>query len=207
MAVTRRKSQMPQADDDKNGAKHKPNWVDIWTFIVLTVTLVVGLFYAGFAFQQNELTRVSLDIASRPLLSAGFEMPIPAPQAGKIWTTHIRIENLGKSPTKAHIRTNIVYSLTKIDSPPLSTKERIQLVWPGKGVGELSESDDPITDGQINDMKAGRGWLYQRALITYDHYFTAICTESTIKANPTQSDGFIVHINGICSDQKSTDAS
>jgi hypothetical protein len=44
MASARRKLQMPQANKDNASGKNKPNWVDIGTLAVLTLTLLAVVY-------------------------------------------------------------------------------------------------------------------------------------------------------------------
>ncbi len=196
---------MAQPDEHQHTVKTNPNWVDIGTLIVLTVTLVVVGLYTREAHRQSDLIQQTFDITSRPLLSAMFRN-IQNPKAGSKLTFELVIKNLGKSPTKAHSKPSATYSLVKIDSPPEASTEDIQLVWPNSQVVAKGESLEPITDGQFSDMRAGRGWLYLRAIVTYDRFHTAICTEYTIKPHPSKPDAFITDPTGLCADQKTNDA-
>ena len=196
---------MPKTDEYQPASNQQPNWVEVSTLIVLTMTLIAGSVLAVFAYQQNELTRTALEISSRPLLSAAFAGHARTKSGEKSDTT-VLIDNLGKSPTKAHIRATTTYSLTNLDTPPLSSSEDVQIVWPGKGIVSLVEFERVLTDKQISDMKTGRGWIYRRVLITYGTYFTAICSQIRIKAHPSIPDRFILDNGELCSNPKTNDA-
>jgi hypothetical protein len=180
MPVTWRKFHMVKTSIEENRRTQKPNWVDKGTLFVLTVTLVAVVFYTREAHQQTGLIRQSFEVNSRPYLSithAGFSYP---ENPGDIFHWTIQVSNLGKTPANATIRAITVYSLTKVPSPQLPAKEHREIVWPGSTVRYWADSE-PLTEGQISDMKAGRGWLYVRTLVTYGDYRTATCNTYTLK--------------------------
>jgi hypothetical protein len=53
---------MPETNEKQNRGTQKPNWVDISTLIVLTITLGGVLYYTCEADRQNALTEDSLEI-------------------------------------------------------------------------------------------------------------------------------------------------
>jgi hypothetical protein len=205
MPIHGRKLQMPQPDKKGNSARKEPNWVDVGTLIVLTLTLIAVGLYTHAAYVQSELVKQSIDISSRPLLSARYDRR-HNPKIGEKFTYDLYINNLGKSPTKAHTRGIVRYSLERISNTTSLATEKVQLVWPGYGVHETIESSDNLTEGQISDMRAGKGWLYVKAEITYDSFYTIICTEYTIRADPAKLESFIIESVGLCADPKSNDA-
>jgi hypothetical protein len=68
-----------------------------------------------------------------------------------------------------------------------------------------AESDD-ITEGQLNDIKAGRGWVYVRVWITYGEYHSGICTQYAVRAHPSIANYFEITNTVLCEDHKTNDA-
>ena len=150
---------MPEPEEDKKCSNSNPNWVNVSTLVVLTATLIAGVVLAYLAYQQNELTRAALEVNSRPILTAGFLANITT-QVGQKINVEAIVENVGKMPIRAHIKSNVLYSLTQMQSLGLLPAEKVQLVWPGKAIKHTAESGETLTEGQLADLRAGRGWLY-----------------------------------------------
>lgn len=199
---------MPPTDDNKNPGAQEPNWVDKWTLYVLAATLVVIAVYTCETHQTNDLTRKALELNARPYISADIITCHP-PLAGQKLECMAGMENTGKVPANAYVRAIAVYSLDKFTTVPLPVTETHHLVWIGKTVGEIVGTAEPITEGQLKDILAGRGYLYLHILIRYGLYHTEICTKlSTIRheAGDTDKPFFSVNFFSYCDDPNSNDA-
>lgn len=151
--------------------EHQPNWyraqvvANVFVAVFAAATLWVGC-------QQYHILRE----ANRPFIAAGF---FPegggVPQTGKKLRYGLKLINSGKTAAMVRIRSVIAYSL-KPEAPALPDVETPQLVWPGINTNEDVWGVEEMTEGQMKDMEAGRGYIAVRAVITYGKYHTNICT-------------------------------
>lgn len=175
---------MPSADQHDGQGRRKSSYSEIYTAVVLTLTLLVVAVYTYYAREQARLTYESL----RPFLHAGFNLQTP--MAGEPLRASVFVENVGNTPTAATITGRVLYTLQPITD----------LIEPDRPVGrqqifpnaarptrfELDGTED-VTAGQISDMTAGIGLVYAVALVEYSGYTTRICTK--IEINGLSPDG------------------
>jgi len=91
---------MPAANEDQHPRKQEPNWIDIWTFGVLTLTLVAAVFYASVAYKQwgvMERTLTASERAWELLDSVDLKRTVRLPD-GKTTRYQIIFRNFGKGP-------------------------------------------------------------------------------------------------------------
>src|SRR5271166_2677781 len=106
---------------EKN-SDNRPNAIDIWTAIVLTVTMVAVVWYTWEADRQNELNKRIIETASRPYLAVtaheqGFTTAITSASAGgQVPAVPFYVVNHGKLPADAYIKSAVAYSQTRMAS-------------------------------------------------------------------------------------------
>jgi len=174
---------------------HPRDWVDYGALLISFVTLIVLAFtlravdrYTREAHRQNGLLRVTLEVQTRPNIGMAVDgrgRPI-VPTIGAKITFHITAFNFGRRPGRAHFRASAVYSLDRLPTIELPSSEVAdEIVWPPFETGLDITTRDPVTEGQLADMKAGQGRFYIRVLATYGIYQTGICTCLSLKpGNP-----------------------
>lgn len=193
---------MPESHKHEYTSAQKPNWVDIGTFIVLSVTLLAVIFYACEAHRQNELTKNIIRMNSRASIGGVWDSHKVVPQVNQKFNIPLGLINFGQS-TVADVTTIAVYTLDKIPEPSLASAETIRkFVWP-RPIGNLFDtySDDAVTDAQLNDMRAGRGWLLVKTVIVYGPYTTKMCT--SLPLQPSQNGPLKFGRAELCSAPKS----
>src|SRR5271167_4326781 len=101
---------------------NRPNAIEVWTAIVLTITMVAVVWYTWEADRQNEFNKRIIETASRPYLAVsaheqGFTTAISsAAVGGAIPVVPFYVVNHGKLPADAHIKSAVVYNKTRIAS-------------------------------------------------------------------------------------------
>jgi hypothetical protein len=152
----------------KNRA-NKPNAIEIWTAMVLTITMVAVVWYTWEADRQNEFTKRAIETASRPYLAVsaheqGFTTAISSASAGgAIAVVPFYVVNHGKLPADAHIKSAVVYSKTRI--PAIdgldSVKEKHRFIFSETSGDALVALDrEALTSGQLTDIQSGIGFIY-----------------------------------------------
>src|SRR5208283_1796703 len=97
-------------DANQINSGNRPNLIDLWTAIVLTITMVAVVWYTWEADRQNQFNQVIIETASRPYLAIsaheqGFTTAITSASAGgAIPVMPFYVVNHGKLPADAHIR-------------------------------------------------------------------------------------------------------
>lgn len=171
-----------------------------WAIVVFTVVL------AAVGIQQCYILRE----ADRPVIMTAFDVAEGyLPRTGEKMKVDLGLINSGRTATLAYVRSTIVYSLEAIDSPPLPTTENRQPVWPS-GASSTSivfiKSPQEITEGQLSDMRNGRGYVYVSAYIRYGkkgQYHTAICSEYKVQKTANGPVLFGRDSGGLCKDPDS----
>src|ERR1700732_378605 len=103
---------MPEADEDQQTRPRKPNWVEIGTLAVLSITLIGVWVYACEAHRANKLTAEAIEINSRPLVVvAGY-----SENGGKNSVACAYARNLGKSPAITMMRKYAGFSTIRLPS-------------------------------------------------------------------------------------------
>lgn len=179
---------MPKTNEGQAASNQKPNWVEVSTLVVLTLTLIAGGILACLAYQQNQVTMRSLEINSRPYISLTLDpRSIVTKPGGKIRIV-LMLNNLGSTPADVRTKGIIIHSATKLPAPSVAAvAEDRNVVFPKepRESGLFIYSPDPITEGQFRDMMAGTGWLYVRILSTYGVYHTEICIQYKLHPSTT----------------------
>ena len=199
---------MAESDEHQETAHHhRRDWIDVIALTVSVGTLIVLAFtlravdrYTCEAHRQNGLLRDTLEVETRPYLGVGFVTPQGPPTEGAKLDIPIRVFDFGRRPAKAFVKALAVYSLDKLPNIDLTGVKGIQqLIWPPVPVILHAYTSDPVTNGQLNDIRAGHGWFYIKVSITYGDYQTDICTEvaanSLLPFNPANTE--------LCAVQKS----
>jgi hypothetical protein len=210
MTMLRGKSQMPQTTEDQNKRAQQPNWVDVSTLVVLTLTLIAGGILAYLAYRQNDVAQHALELNSRPYISLNLDPRSIVAQSGQKMRINMLLRNSGGIPADMRIRGIITHSVTKLSAPSLDKSAEIRdLIFPKDPNDNLQfiYSPDPITDGQFRDMIAGTGWLYARISTLYGIYSTETCVEYKLfpSVNGKSIYGDFTAIN-FCDDPKATHA-
>lgn len=203
---------------EKNRAS-KSTAIDIWTAIVLTITMVAVVWYTWEADRQNEFTKHAIETASRPYLAVsaheqGFTTAISSASAGgAIAVVPFYVVNHGKLPADAHIKSAVVYSNTRI--PTIDgldgVKEKHRFIFSEtSGDALVALGREALTSGQLADIQNGIGFIYLAVEVKYGNYFTKICEEFPIAPAEAAAQGAKTSARlgaySLCSDPKSNDA-
>src|SRR5712691_8862846 len=107
---------MPETGKEQNRPAQKPNWVDIGTFGVLTLTLIVVGIYTCEARRQNGLTQRVIETQTRPFLVVkflpeefGYKVSPPPVDERRALSVSFQVEDYGKLPATAEVRSVAVY--------------------------------------------------------------------------------------------------
>jgi hypothetical protein len=184
---------------------NRPNLIDIWTAIVLTITMVAVVWYTWEADRQNQFNQRIIETASRPYLAVsaheqGFTTAITSAAAGgAIPVVPFYVVNHGKLPADAHIeglggvreKHRFIFSETSGDA----------LVALGR---------EALTAGQLADIDDGIGYIYLAVQVNYGNYYTRICEEFPIAPAENTSQGARLPARlgayALCADPSSNDA-
>jgi hypothetical protein len=199
--------------------ENRPTAIDIWTAIVLTVTMVAVVWYTWEANRQNEFTKRAIETASRPYLAVsaheqGFTTAITSSSAGgAIPVVPFYVVNHGKLPADAHIRSAVVYSKTRIPSIDGldGAREKHRFIFSEtSGDALVALGREALTSGQLSDIQDGIGFIYLAVEVNYGNYYTRICEEFPIAPAETAAQGTQASARlgaySLCSDPKSNDA-
>jgi hypothetical protein len=176
--------------------------------------VIANLIVAGFAGVTSWVgcqQYLILKETNRPSLTAVFNVDreVP-PQVGQKLGAMLMLSNTGKTFALGYFKGTIVYSLQRMKAPLLPGAETRVLVWPGLPGIEKIEGLSELTEGQLNDMKGGQGYIYIRAYIRYgqnNQYHTAVCTERKLRPAPDGAPSIVWEPIGICEDPEATSAS
>lgn len=200
---------MPEANEDEKGGWKECDWYQIGSLLVQTLTLVVlfitmiGIFrYADDAATANGLTRESIDSISRPYLEIFVDpnqviqrvirIELGEAEVNTVGLT-FRVPNNGKLPAQATIQSIVKYSPEHLSiSPDLkAAKSQSRFIWPQVYEAFTALGDDSLSPGQYSDIRAGLGFIYFKARVTYGRHATQVCWEfpigaaADVKTNPT----------------------
>jgi len=167
---------MPEPTKYEQSGQTKPNWVDISTLVVLTLTLGGVFWYAYEARTMNELTRrpyvgVELENTDRPPLQTGQAVRIP-----------LHYLNFGKLPADARVMTAVVFSQSHLKSGPdfSESLEYHLLIWPPPilNPGDVFSARKVIEEHLMAlDKGHEGGWVYLHVRILYGGHRTEVCLE------------------------------
>ena len=199
--------------------ENRPTAIDVWTAIVLTITMVAVVWYTWEADRQNEFTKRAIETASRPYLAVsaheqGFTTAITSSSAGgAIPVVPFYVVNHGKLPADAHIRSAVVYSKTRIPSIDGldGAREKHRFIFSEtSGDALVALGREALTSGQLSDIQDGIGFIYLAVEVNYGNYYTRICEEFPIAPAETAAQGTKASARlgaySLCSDPKSNDA-
>jgi len=169
--------------------ENKPTAIDIWTAIVMTITMVAVVWYTWEADRQNELNKRIIETASRPYLAVtaheqGFTTAITSASAGgAIPVVPFSVVNHGKLPADAHIKSAVAYSKTRMASVDGlgGVREKHRFIFSETGGDALvALGREALTSGQLADIQNGIGYIYLAVEVNYGNYYTMICQEFPI---------------------------
>jgi hypothetical protein len=196
-----------------------PNLIDIWTAIVLTITMVAVVWYTWEADRQNEFNKRIIETASRPYLAVsaheqGFTTAITSASAGgMVPAIPFYVVNHGKLPADAHIRSAVAYSKTRMASVDGlgGVREKHRFIFSEtSGDALVALGREALTAGQLADIQDGIGYIYLAVEVDYGNYYTMICEEFPIAPAEMPAQGVKVSARlgaySLCADPKSNDA-
>ncbi len=165
------------------------NLIDIWTAIVLTITMVAVVWYTWEADRQNQFNQRIIETASRPYLAItaheqGFSTSIfSASAGGAIAVVPFYVVNHGKLPAHAQIKSAVAYSQTRI--PNIDgidgAREKHRFIFSEtSGDALVAVGREALTPGQLADIQDGIGYNYLAVEVDYGSYYTVICEELPI---------------------------
>ena len=175
-----------------------PNLIDIWTAIVLTITMVAVVWYTWEADRQNEFNKRIIETASRPYLAVsaheqGFTTAITSASAGgAIPVVPFYVVNHGKLPADAHISSAVAYSRTRMASVDGlgGVREKHRFIFSEtSGDALVALGREALTAGQLADIQDGIGYIYLAVEVDYGNYYTTICEEFPIAPAETAGAG------------------
>lgn len=168
---------------DQRKCSKKPNGVDYWNAIVLTITMIAIIVYAC-------LTREILNVSTRPyigvaILASNDYFPFSPTPKQKL-TAPFTYINFGKLPADAHIRQLMALSTDRLDSGPSldQAQEVHEFLWPPPIENpETITTAKELTEGEVADLNNGHdAWLYVRIEILYGSHRTDFCREYRVLA-------------------------
>jgi len=199
---------------------NRPNAIEIWTAIVMTITMVAVVWYTWEADRQNEFNKRIIETASRPYLAIsareqGFTTSITSAAAGgAIPVIPFYVVNHGKLPADAHIRSAVAYSKTRMASVDAlgGVREKHRFIFSEtNGDALVALGRDALTAGQLADIEDGIGYIYLAVEVDYGKYYTRICEEFPIAPaeNTPQGAKSAARLGAysLCADPASNDAS
>jgi hypothetical protein len=173
--------------------------LSVATLVVLIATLVEVRWYTQDASIANSVSQQALEATTRPYLKL-----VPQGQliddltAGRAIRMNIFIINYGKLPTVANARTAITYSRDALPAPGLASAVIRKLVWPeGDNAIISAQAEQPLSAGDVTDMKAGVGFVYLEAETNYRDYVTRVCWKY-----PLRTDAVLLGDPVLCDDPK-----
>jgi hypothetical protein len=180
------------AEENQNKGGDKPNGVDIWNAVILSITMLAVIYYAY-------ITNQILTADTRPYVGVaiGFSsvyFPF-APESKAPIQAPISYINFGKQPADAKIWQVVVFSAHQIFEGPSfdGVRPLHEFIWPPPILNtETAESLEPLdSDTAKMILTSGdKGWLYVRVEVVYNGHHTDFCTqyrviEGTTKDSPT----------------------
>jgi hypothetical protein len=208
---------MPEAS--AKGQKQKSSAIEIWTAVVLTITMVAVIWYTWEADRQNEFNQRIIETASRPYLAItaheqGFSTSIfSASAGGAIAVVPFYVVNHGKLPAHAQIKSAVAYSQTRI--PNIDgidgAREKHRFIFSEtSGDALVAVGREALTPGQLADIQNGIGFIYLAVDLKYGNYYTRICEEFPIAAAQDGAQGAKLPARlgaySLCADPRSNDA-
>jgi hypothetical protein len=153
---------------EKNRAE-KSTGTEIWTAIVLTITMVAVVWYTWEADRQNEFTKHAIETASRPYLAVsareqGFTTAISSAAAGGAIAVvpFLRGESRQAAGRCAHqerggVQQDQNFSHRRLDG----LKEKHRFIFSETNGDALVALDrEALTSGQLADIESGIGFIY-----------------------------------------------
>jgi hypothetical protein len=193
--------------------------VDLWTAIVLTITMIAVVWYTWEADRQNQFNQRIIETASRPYLAItaheqGFTTAITSAAAGgAIPAVPFYVVNHGKLPADAYIKAAVAYSRVRIPSIDGLDGGRAKhrfIFSETSGDALVALGREALTGGQLADIQDGIGFIYLAVEVNYGSYYTRICEEFPIAPAETALQGAKTSARldaySLCSDPKSNDA-
>jgi hypothetical protein len=176
---------MPEPDKKDYPPTQKPNGVEIWSAVVLTLTLIVVSIYTCEAHRQNVLTQQAIELNTRPyvgvVINGMSDVPPFTPAGGQKLSLAVAYINFGKLPAGVHIQRTLMLSTDRLESGPdlVGASDKREMVSPPPAMNiDNVKSPQPLTAGQVADLHDGHGgWLYFRAHMTYGSRHTDVCWE------------------------------
>jgi hypothetical protein len=208
---------MGEANEKAPG--NRPNLIDIWTAIVLTITMVAVVWYTWEADRQNQFNQRIIETASRPYLAVSaheqdFTTAITSAAAGgAIPVVPFYVVNHGKLPADAHIQSAVAYSKTRMASVEGlgGVREKHRFIFSEtSGDALVALGREALTAGQLADIDDGIGYIYLAVQVNYGNYYTRICEEFPIAPAENTSQGARLPARlgayALCADPSSNDA-
>jgi hypothetical protein len=174
---------------NQNNSGNRLSVIDVWTAIVMTITMVAVIWYTWEADRQNEFNKRIIETASRPYLAIsareqGFTTAITSASAGgAIPVVPFYVVNHGKLPADAHIRSAVAYSKTRMASVDGlgGVREKHRFIFSETaGDALVALGREALTSGQLADIQDGIGYIYVAVEVDYGNYYTRICEEFPI---------------------------
>ena len=166
------------------------------TIIVLICTLLAVDRYTNEAHTANTLTKQILDANTRAYIqiTPNGDPSRTRIQAGKTLAIGAYLYNWGKQPARTSAQGITRYSRTRLANGAGEGLRKLPdyYIWPGTYVNGVQsggdyirpESLESLTDGDITDIKAKRGWIYIEVEVRYGNgYITRICDEYPLQTN------------------------
>src|ERR1035441_9266500 len=146
---------VPPSGEDESQRKRKPNWVEIWTFIVLVITLAIVVWYASEAHRSNTLTLQAIETNTRPFIKVDFKPETfalrPAEEDSFQNTVSIQftIENTGKLPAPARVQAGAEWETSERskapDKPTPNSNVGSRFLFPQQDSGLLTALGSQMT--------------------------------------------------------------
>jgi hypothetical protein len=173
---------------NQNKSGNKPNGVDKWNAVVLTVTMLAVIYYAY-------ITNKILTADTRPYVGIAINystdyFPFNL-QAQQLLEVPLSYNNFGRQPAEAQIWQLVIYSPTRIfDGPSLdgAVPQRVS-IWPPPIVTDkIAQSLEPLSSETVNGLltNGDKGWLYVRAKVVYNGHYTDFCQEYRVIGSSTK---------------------
>ena len=160
---------------------------------------------------QADIAQKALEINARPHIDMNFVGGTIVVNPGAKMNMRVEMKNFGGSPTVVNTRGVVMYSPTKLRAPSIDGVPRdLQTIFPKaeSPTTAFIYSVDPITEGQIKDMKSGIGYIYMRISATYGLHRREICNELPLRQTTVPDHNFTANILDIthCEEPASNDA-
>jgi hypothetical protein len=165
------------------------------------------------------LTSKLLDADTRPYVAALAPSDLGANftldfKAGDFLTTNIELQNFGKLPADATVKTSITFipELDLKNAEPLSEPGTIDhiFIWPNPiGATISAKSVSPLSIEDFNFLRSGYGSMYVAAQVQYGKHITRICKQysmfsqnprinATYSENSNKTWALVMPVPGLC---------